>query len=312
MGGAVLLGDIPDSIGGTEDWSITPNTPFAGVMAVGSCCYYQTHPSFHNASADYPHNKWFVDGHPFQGSRDFGRELTAVGRYVWKYGGINEVLAEAYTGRIIDLFGVQNRRPLLEKSGPFTLRDSASDHYKFCVVQRAGDCWPSSTPGEIYVNLPRAPTTKGCCGGAENMCTGPSADDVCIVPSAQSSNAIVQRGLSVDPTNLIRPADLQHGEGPIYGARRVRELVTIVSPLRAVSGYLNAKSLPNGLFTLVFLNWDDTPWTTSGEIMHHCFAVKNPLPPVNSEAADYSDYQQVALSVASAPVGTDNVVVKWG
>ena len=61
-------------------------------------------------------------------------------------------------------------------SGPASSIDGTSAHaYEYCVVLLAGECWPSSLPGEIYVNHPNLTQYNPMCTPVVN-----TPDDLCV------------------------------------------------------------------------------------------------------------------------------------
>lgn len=165
----------------------------------------ENHPSYSQVDAPSIDKKWFMDAHPFLGASvaDPGDVAVIEGNlYSYNYNPffyMDRCRAEgrtcdpkdAFQTKKADILASCGRHPLKNISSPALgniLGGTASDAYKYCVAEKAGECRSNSQPGNIFFNCPNIdPSAMYCRGGEFFVDYG----DVCIthMSSAYASAA---------------------------------------------------------------------------------------------------------------------------
>lgn len=289
-GWTVRKGAFPaDNFNKPPTFTIQPSVNFAGVWAGADGNSYQKHPSFENWNAPSAERRnWFLDLTPFQIGPVPGEVAERVGStaFIYKVAAVNTHPRNVKKAPYI---GVSGDKVLLDVSGPSSLlQDSSADHFKLCAAFKAGECWPGSTAGDMYANLPRL-DVKGCAGGESYG----GQLDLCTIHVAAYGQGVVQLGL----------------EGPLTpsGSLNSRVLIRgLAGAWRRWGGMTNARALPDGEW-MVFPTtiFDDN---TTGENTSMLARVP-PMPP--PDGIDRSDFVPMPVT-SSAVAGAVNTVVQFG
>src|ERR1022692_11319 len=181
--------------------------------------------------------------------------------------------------------------PLIDVSGPSSsIGTGAVGSYTYGIVRAAGELYPGSTVGQIYVNCP---------GVAWPTCTGTGVhggtplgvgNDICVGNIGNAADSIIQYSLD-------QPSDY-------YGASR-RALVSATSRLRMVYGFENNALLPDNSWILYRQEW------LNYQRPEMWMAKNLPYPPRDSVARGTFVPWPVRVS---PPVGLDvnNAVIEFG
>jgi hypothetical protein len=175
-------------------------------------------------------------------------------------------------------------------SGPNShVASDASGSYTYCVARVKGECIPSSTAGQIYVNCP---------GVVWNHCSGNAirggvplgiGNDICVANIGAAANAV--RQFSLDRTD--------------FAGAFTRTLVTATSRLRMVTGFENNRLLPDNswlLFRAEWLNYNRAEmWMAK-------------IPPYpRPDTINRGTFVPIVLDLKPpVGVGADNAVVEFG
>jgi len=130
--------------------------------------------------------------------------------------------------------------PLIDISGPSSsMATDASGSYAACFVRNNGECYPSSTVGQVYVNCPGVVWTY-CSGtsihGGTPLGVG---NDICVGNISAAGDAV--RQFTLDRTD--------------YAGAYTRDLVSATSRLRMVYGFENNRVLPDNSWLLFRADW---------------------------------------------------------
>jgi hypothetical protein len=294
----VISGALPGAASKPIAYKLSSEPPFAGVSAPAGGNSYQKHPSYHNYGAgSLDKTSWFLDYQPFIG----GNLHSANPGLMPVTGNLYRYIADPshpVRPRLFDIFGTSFKFPLKNVSGPSVqLTGGAADSFKFCVVERDGECYTGSRSGDVFVNAPQVELTA--CSGGESTTT---IRDVCIGNTAMYGQAVAQYGLT--PGNV-----LSTGPPPTYGARWSRVLVSLTAEYRSVTTYAAAKSFADASWVMFPTAWD------SANPNQHVMVAKLPPYPTEPPAADLSNFQNVPIKIAdpsSTHSGTSNVVITFG
>ena len=180
--------------------------------------------------------------------------------------------------------------PLIDVSGPSSsIGTGAAGSYTYGIVRAAGELYPGSTVGQIYVNCP---------GVAWPTCTGTGVhggtplgvgNDICVGNIGNGADAIIQ--YTLDRTDY-------------YGTSR-RALVSATSRLRMVYGFENNALLPDNSWILYRQEW------LNYQRPEMWMAKNLPYPPGDSVARGTFVPWPVTVS---PPAGLDvnNAVIEFG
>ncbi len=164
---------------------IAANPSFAGAYGAAVNNVWQSHASVSGDLAGPYEGQTAFDVRPLIGifsSTPSPPDLwTLVSGQLWK---------TTYTVTDADNIGSLNRKllptaassgshPLLDVSGPgSSISNTAAASYQYCIPRSAGECWPGSVVGEVYVNAPGV-VYPYCYGNSAAGQSSP-ANDICI------------------------------------------------------------------------------------------------------------------------------------
>ncbi|MGE5488333.1 MAG: ubiquitin-activating E1 FCCH domain-containing protein [bacterium] len=266
---------------GPPTYTLEASRTFAGVIGFASGNSYQKHPSYANYAAPEEWRRgWFIDTMPFIGSIAPGDTVSSVAgtSYI-----VKSVPSASYPRNFkkAPYFGLSARNVLLDVSGPGALlKDSPEDHYKFCAVYKAGECWPGSVPGEAYANLPSL-NVASCFGGESETNTA----DFCAFHTAAYGQGIAQ--LAIAPN----------------GAAHSRMLIRgLAGPWRNWGSLTNARTTPDGKWLLF------TPRLRAERVgLWQALVPDNPA----SDDVNRSDFVPFPVRLAGRP-GATRTVLEFG
>jgi hypothetical protein len=179
--------------------------------------------------------------------------------------------------------------PLIDVSGPGSVIDGTATYsYKYCIVRVAGECFPKSTAGQIYVNAPGV-VFPFCQGNKVSGQTIPEANDICIANMPAAGDGLIQFStLYPDPKGA-------------YGRVLVK---TMGSKVKAFIGTGGLMPLPSGwiAFNANYLD----------NLSRQDLLVK--LPPFpESDGLDRSTFLSMPLKLKPPPgLGVTNAIVEFG
>lgn len=181
--------------------------------------------------------------------------------------------------------------PLIDISGPSSsILSGTAGSYTYGIVRSAGEVYPGSTKGQIYVNCPGV-TVPSCQGVATHGSTPFGVgNDICVGNIGNGANAIIQ--FSLDQTDQ-------------YGATR-RALVSATARLRMVGGFENNRLLPDNswiLYPQEFLNYNRT---------HETWMAKLPPYPA-ADSVPRGTFVPMSVSLnPPAGLGVNNAIIEFG
>ncbi len=201
---------------------------FAGLLGIGTPNNVDTHPTFNQIAAPPNEQKWFMDARPLNGGPLMVGSSTSpgvnVGGSLWKFTyaqrGCSSAAECSRQRKLLPTLASVNRFPLLDVSGPQLSRQESrptggtvsrsiastgvmlgtgqGDWFKYCVVEQAGECYPNSAAGDLYVN---APISQPFCDYPGIAVSGGGTFDPCIGPAGAYTQSIVQIGFGASGTN---------------------------------------------------------------------------------------------------------------
>jgi len=130
--------------------------------------------------------------------------------------------------RLQGLIALTGIRPLVDAS-PAVLSNTAADHYKFCYVVKAEDCYAGSIVGEIYFNVP--------------FLTYPYTVPARFAPFPWSMVRDISFTQNTHTTQTLLQASAHRRDS--YGTT-VRRLTTGFAPYKVQSTFWNLRALPTG------------------------------------------------------------------
>lgn len=279
---------------------IDSTATFNGVYFPGYGNITTKHPS--NQVINNPSPAWFMDRPSFSG------DPGAAGNY---YGGYPNALSLVSTGsggilyKYIQSAGFPNlfRKQLYTQasSGPTVLADISSPtstigntsayNYQYCVVYIAGECVGGSAAGDIYFNLPAAPSQTYCVGGDAPH---PATTDICIGGMSAYSGGAMQLVVGTDsPTSQKLSRNLTGG------------LVGIKEQFN----YPLLKASAQGEYALLTIGWNTNNNPSGGLIT--TWKVKVP-PSTTGDGVDRTTFVSKTVSAAWPGGSVTNVIVEFG
>lgn len=286
----VRIGSFPaDNFNKPATFEYKASPPFAGVWAGCDGNSYQKHPSFENWNAPSDGRRgWFLDVTPFQSGTVPGEtaQKVAGASYIYRVPAVKNYPRNVKKAPYI---GISGTNVLLDISGPASrLDDSPAGHFTMCAAYSAGECWPGSSAGDMYANLPFLSTSSCSLGNP------PAGQlDLCAFHVAAYGQAVVQFGVDAPAT----PS----------GAINSRVLIRGLSGAWRHWGELtNARALPDGewmVFPTTIFDDHSTGENTS------MLARIPPLPA--PDGIDRSTFVPVAVSSPPVP-GAERTVVAFG
>ncbi len=256
---------------------ITATPPFAGVGG------FNGNDSHLSIGQDDPTQYWFMDVWPFFSSNSSNYTATPTGTTgrVWK-------LRPTLNRKNLPTHASCGKRPLADVSGPGALLSEGADGAnQYCVALSAGECWPGSSAGDVYVNC--EDLTRGTCTDLHQ--DGGINDSV--EPCVSNAGSRLQSVLQVGVLSGV----------PDQAARLSRVLTHLMSTPRRTITYANAVTVP------------DSSWVLSYTIVtggwNAVWGAKVPPFPA-ADSVNRSTYIPVTVTVKSVPAGTSNVIAEFG
>lgn len=182
--------------------------------------------------------------------------------------------------------------PLQDVSGPSSsITGSASDRYKYCVVNNAGECVAGSNPAvaNVYLNCPNL-TRFRCHNDTYGTDTNYNVlQDPCVYDLAPLGNQALQ--LKFGAPTLDK------------NGVNVRLLGHRLSRNRLQNVYANAHILPDASWLLVHTMFLDG-------VKSAYLGLK--LPPFGATVGTGHTFERVPVNVSPGPTGTTNAIVEFG
>jgi len=238
--------------------------------------------------------RFFLDSRPFIATpgAEFRATFEKVGgaTYIYRYKQQQDNLTVQPWFKHSPYWIAVGYRTLVEKSGPsITLADNSTDHWKLCTAYRAGECWPGSLAGEVFVNAPYINLTNladyTCYGGY-----GWGEADICASPLDSVAGPNVQ---------------FYYGNSGSMGrGRHVRKLGWGLMEVPKMISQV-PKVYPTG-------EWLGPLWGHFVNL-HRANALMMKLPPIPAEDTyDRTTFVPVPITVGSAPAGTAVAQIEFG
>jgi hypothetical protein len=227
-GWAIRTGDLMTSVGQALTRTIPDFANFAG--AAGQC--YGDGCKLHPSSATG--QPWLTDYVGWDGSyyNNYASTWTPVTGQLYKYAPFFPINPKHFAIAGSTGTPYNGVHAFLDVSGPsVTLGTTSADQYKMCIAEVAGECYSTSSAGDVYANLPGSPT--GC------VPNGP-----CIANFAAYAGGVAQVGLSGTQTRILT--------GGLTG-------------LRDTNDYPNAHAVANG--TGIIFPKGDVQYNTPGQLL---------------------------------------------
>jgi hypothetical protein len=169
--------------------AIAQNPPFSGVVGYGSPIAVDSHPGFCAPT-------WCLDSRPMLGGGSgtmvgsSGTPFVNITGQLWKYAGASSLLNR----KLLTTMAYVGQFPLADVSGPSSsIPPDSSGSYEYCYALAAGECYPGSAAGDVYVNAPYVSYPYCYYPGIANQ---PDANDMCIGDLGADTGYLVQVGIA--------------------------------------------------------------------------------------------------------------------
>jgi hypothetical protein len=279
-GWAAVYGKVIDHLNEPLSLVIDDSPAFAGVPGFDYGSTTSKHPSYHQDETQAPvsEQRWFLDMLAFDGGNFYSTNpgVTLLSGQLYKYiPAQGAPLARKQLATIASSGGSS----LLDISGPGgVISDQASDSYKYCVANAAGECRAGSAPGDILVNVPNLQYLY-CTGGDG---PNPGNRDVCVGNVGAWAQGMTQVYLGSTPADSV-----SHTRVVTHGLAGIKDMFY----------YSTAKSLPDASWAL--FNVGVVNGTPADQV--NVWMAK--LPPLASQdTVDRSTFARAPISI-SAPQG---------
>ena len=232
-GWAVVFGRVIDHLNEPLSLVIDDSPVFAGARGIDYGSTTSKHPSYHQDEAQTPaaELRWFLDMLAFDGGNLFSPNpgATLISGQLYKYIPVSSYpLARKQLATIASSGGSS----LLDISGPGSqISDQASDSYKYCVANVAGECRAGSAPGDILINAPNVKNLN--CTGGEGP--NPGNLDLCVGNAGAWAQGMTQVYLGTAPADSV-----SHTRVVTHGLAGIKDMFY----------YSTAKSLPDASWAL--------------------------------------------------------------
>jgi hypothetical protein len=290
-------GDLLERINTDPDIALIDH-PHFGSWWNYSIPWHQSHTNYDQPQAPPSERAWTFDIRPFLGGSATVTKVSGA-TYIYQY-----TVGEGYPfSAAMPYFAIQKTtgplfQPLIDISAPGSLlQDTTADNRKFCIAKHAGECWPASAAGSIYLNSSITPT--GC-------------GNTCIENASPLADGILQLGTVAPPAaNQLGSFKGWYGHAvPVYGAARSRILIRgLLGPYLGVSIYANSHPLSDG--SLAFF---EVPWLWKGvqDDMTENTVVAATIPPQPTEdGVDRTNHENIVIAIGK-PSGATRARVKYG
>ena len=230
-GWAAVFGRVIDHLNEPLSLVIDDSPAFAGARGLDYGSTTSKHPSYHQdeAQTSAAEQRWFLDMLAFDGGNLFSPNpgATLVSGQLYKY-----IPGSALARKQLATIAATGGSSLLDISGPGSLlSDQASDSYKYCVANVAGECRAGSMPGDILINAPNVKYLY-CTGG-----DGPNPGnlDLCVGNVGSWAQGMTQVYLGASPADSV-----SHTRVVTHGLAGIKNMFY----------YSTAKSLPDASWAL--------------------------------------------------------------
>jgi hypothetical protein len=278
---------------------VTANPIFQGIAGAAAANVYQSHAGMSGENATWYEGQAAFDVRPLTGQATGNpgagayQQFTNVTGNIWS----NTWTGTSYTD--VDDFGAVNRKiyataanagphPLIDISGPSS-NIAAAALYTFCVTRAFGECYPGSSVGQIYVNVPGV-VYPWCYGNPTSGTSIPQVNDICVTNSTPVGQAGVQLStLGNDPRATFQ-----------------RVLTRVMNgATHETSGFASIHVLPDNSWAMFQGNYND------GISRNDYMAMMPPFPPLDSVARGVFVAVPVILH-PPAGLSVNNAIVQFG
>jgi hypothetical protein len=214
---------------------LASNPSFAGTAGSAAANVWQSHPSAGPNAASTAYDFRPLEG--FYTTAPGGADLYAnVTGQLWK-ATYTATTPDVLTGgqiklnrKIFATAASSGMHPLVDVSGPSSSIDgTAADRYEYCIVRVAGECYPGSSAGQIYVNAPGV-VYPFCQGDNVSGQTKPAANDICVIDKPPLGEGLVEVGTTRgDPNSLYQRTLVSAMSGVVKGAIGIGGLMSLPS-----------------------------------------------------------------------------------
>lgn len=253
-----------------------------------------------NQHSDFPAAResayrFHVDSRPWMGmaltSISYYWEKVSGATYLYRYKNMADLTYVWPSTKHLPMLIYAGPRLLTEYSGPTAvLSDDGTDHWKFCISERAGECYASSLAGEIYTSLPYA--------------YGMGISDIRCYVGAYTWNEADICAMPLDPV-LGPNIQYYYGASDSMGrGRHIRKLGWGMVRHKFVNKV--PKIFPNGEWLgPLWTNYPDMHRAAGAYIMRAA-----PVPP--EDGLDRTNFVPINVSLGSVPPGTAIAQVEFG
>jgi hypothetical protein len=308
-----VVGPLMQEFKKLPNFSIATSPAFAGADAYADGNILTRHPSVHQDSTLWPasQSNWFSDIAPWSGGVGMKSAITLVSGQLYKY----QTGAKAQLGKLtrkqMATIAVSAGNPLVDASGPGSqLSGGASDSYKYCVANLAGECYPGSNRGDVYINVPNL--QYDFCRGL--FAPDPVDVDACVANMPMHAQGVLQVGYTMNGAGLRMggPGTIRFRKQyiPLYGAGYTRVVTQGLAGIRRMFIFPTAKPLPDASWIIFpFINQQPP---VNVNYTDHLLMVK--LPPVPlPDGVDRSTFVRAPLTlVPPQGLGITSAVVRFG
>ena len=269
---------IPGLIATPPSLFVQENPFFAGQWGPANGNEEQEHPAGPGLYATGNTGEFFWDGRPFNGSPLSGSEISDGGNpavnltgQLWRF---TASQTPNLNRKFLPTFAFAGYETLIDVSGPASSIGSTSQgSYTYCVTNVAGECYPGSFVGDVYVNAPFV--NHPYCHSAGQDGQMPDEFDLCIGNNAMVFNSLMQVGLAQTDN----------------AGKYQRMISKAFSYNRFLTSFYHPHALPNG-------NWIIEDTNYAGNVGDMAFAIKVPPPPP-PDSTDRGNF--IALQVRANP-----------
>lgn len=264
-------------------------SPNGGYLGAGHQLFASVddHPSVRKGAAPAQEEKSFISNTRI-GSFEQpigGTTITHLSGALYQIAGANMAFASqmVFNTRFRPYMIWAGRHNLFDVSGPgSSISGGTADNWKYCIALIANECVSGSSAGNVYANIPAAPTNlaKGCTwGGYQNAW--------CLMPASPDMDAVTQIRYDVPSSN--------NGE-------RARTVVKPFAPWFATNSFFNAHFTPDASGIIFNCDW--------------CGGVRTDLywaklaPAARPDSVVRSTY--VGVPVALSGVSGDQIRIRFG
>ena len=284
----------PDSAYGC----VAGNPLFNNSYGNGMGDYLEKHPSPVDNLAINPS---FFDARPYATGVDWQQNVTKVGTYIYKVTGYNQF--SSFDEKNNSIYVPIGHRTARDVSGPgVVLADTAAANYTYVLAHVAGEGWPGSAVGDVYINAPfvaKVPiggSPQGArdgtysCNAKNETFSDNELNDACVGIKAPYGDYIVQYSIIHDPFNT--------------GARRISNGFHMV---RGTDSLWNTPVLPDGNWAITMVSRGE-----QGGGKQMMKLIKIPPSPGIQRGINRGSWIPITQQVPKGPSGTATVTLEYG